>query len=61
MQFTFGLFSFLPCATKRRSDTVYSGLELFQQGRRLQTLMEVPGVAEGELSVFVWSHCSMYA
>jgi hypothetical protein len=40
---------------------VYSGLELFQQGRRLQTLMEVPGVAEGELSVFVWSYCSMYA
>lgn len=29
---------------------MYDGLELFQSGRRLQNLMEVPGVAEGEIN-----------
>jgi hypothetical protein len=31
-----------------RAETVYDGLDLFQQGRRLQNLIDVPGVQQGE-------------
>ena len=31
-----------------RAETVYDGLELFQEGRRLQNLIDVPGVQQGE-------------
>jgi hypothetical protein len=37
---------------------VYEGMELFQKGRRLQSLVDVPGVAEGRRPrVLEWTAC----
>eukprot|EP01032_Pedospumella_encystans_P008982 gene8982-10603_t len=37
---------------RSESETVYDGLELFQSGKRLQSLMDVPGVAEAGWTPF---------